>query len=76
MSERMNPIPFDKLLDQQFKAWKVVKVSSKDYTWNTDGTVRFDLSIHCKDEVSFNSFSDFLKANKNLILGASYSPHM
>lgn len=67
---------FDKLIDQQFKNWKVVKISSKDYTWNTDGTTRFDLTIHCKEEVTFNSFSDFLKANKNVILGASYSPHM
>ena len=66
---------FYALIEEQFKKWNVTKVSSKNYIWNPDGTVCFELTAHCKDEINFKDFSDFLKANNKVVKGATYTPH-
>lgn len=64
---------FNELLESQVKKWGTYRLSSRSYTWNPDGTVTFEVTVHGKNEITFSEFSSFIKSS-SLIKSASCVP--
>ena len=64
---------FNELLEGQVKKWGTYRLSSRSYTWNPDGTVTFEVTVHGKNEITFSEFSSFIKSS-SLIKSASCVP--